>query len=186
VSSASRPINNALQSAGALLTGNTATRPFQRYVLLITDGSPNNDCSQNDCIPAVMQVPALTAQGIRLAVIGMGDQSALGCPKNLVTAAGDLGDYYPAMTDADLQSALGQVMAGAACNLTLNPAPSSNINLQVSINGTPAPYQDGWTYSNGHLHLRGSACGTYISAGTQALTVRTLCDTGHSGPNSGP
>lgn len=188
VSSANRPIAAALQAATGALTGTNAARPFQRYVLLVTDGSPKSDCSQNDCATAQTQVSMMAAQGIKLRVVGLGDQSAIGtCPKNLVTAAADLGRYFAAPTDTDLQTMLDQVMEDAVCGVTLNPAPSSGSNLQVSLNGPPVPPggQDGWTYDNmGHLRLHGHSCSTYAASGPQYLFITNGCEGGRGGSGS--
>jgi hypothetical protein len=191
VASANRPISAALQGATATLTGANAARLFQRYVLLVTDGSPKNDCSPNDCVTAQDQVSMMTAQSIKLRVVGIGDQSAIGaCPKSLVTAAADLGRYYAAPSDTDLQTVLDQVMEDAVCVGTLSPAPGPSNNLQVSFTYTgpvPAGGQDGWTYdNNGHLRLHGHSCSTYVAAGSQNLFVTNGCDSPHGGSGAPP
>ena len=155
----------------------------------MTDGSPKSDCSQNDCATAQAQISMMGGQGIKLRVVGIGDQSAIGtCPRNLVTAAGDLGQYYAAPSDTDLQTTLGQVMADAVCAVTLNTPPSSANNLQVSLNG-PLVFNspDGWSYDNmGHIHLHGAACSTYATKGSQSLFITNGCEVGRGGSGSTP
>ncbi len=104
------------------------------------------------------------------------------CPKNLVTAAGDLGQYYAAATDADLQMTLGQVMADAVCDVTLNPRRRQRTNLQVSAQRSArvSIRQDGLdaTTTWGMLRLHGAACSTYAAQGSQSLFITNGCETG--------
>ncbi len=106
------PMAAALNSAKAALQGMKV--PKKRYVLLVTDGSPN--CTPSDPLPAVK---ALYGMGIKTFVVGFGSGVNAGTLNNLAYAGGTAKPtgtkYYQANNSTDLQKVLSTIGGLMSC-----------------------------------------------------------------------
>jgi hypothetical protein len=188
--SGNRPIKAALAAADAALTSGGA-QPFQRYVLLVTDGPPSG-C--DDCTAASTEISTLTTSDkINLSIVGLGtNKDALGCLLYPSSPGTGQPFWQFASGPTELQGILTGIMQSAACSATLSPPPQSSADLQVAYGrgSTPTPLTagdraNGWIYAYGHLHLYGSACQMALG-GWADLKVTTGCGSGRSGSGGPP
>ncbi len=182
--SAYRPTAAAFSKAQSLLdSSGPPSSSSPRYVVLITDGPPSGSClSSNDCSDAQTAAAALANEGVRVFVVGIGDQQSLGpCPASLAASGSNAGKSSYAASDTDLYNDLQDITSTAVCSMTItsNPLPSS---LQVSLGFTPYQQntQDGWTYdsNSGRLHLLGMMCTNYLNPQSGSLHITTTCPHG--------
>jgi hypothetical protein len=186
LTSSSHSISAALSKALTTLNSGSFTNS-PRYVVLISDGSPSGNCASNDCSDAQGFAMTLNSAGVTLFVVGVGDQSTAdmrACLPSLAASGGNAARYYAATSENDLFNVLGEITAGALCNVTLMNGPSSASSLQVSVGfmSISPNSQDGWMYDPGSQRLRllGKACMNYATYGN-TLLVTTGCK-GNPGP----
>ena len=106
------PMAAALNSAKGYLAGMKV--PKKRYVLLITDGSPN--CTPSNPIPPVQQ---LLGMGIKTFVVGFGSGVNASTLNNLANAGGTAKatgtKYYQANSATDLKTVLSTIGGLMSC-----------------------------------------------------------------------
>jgi len=199
----STPTRAGIQVATTYLAG--LTDPNPKFILVATDGSPNcpANCSGNTCMttpnPAEEQavVDAITAaagMGIRTFVVGIATASDPDADMTLTNMANAGGvprmgtpSYYPVASQADLVTALGQIVTVAASCIFPVPTPpttdgtTSKGDIQVKGDNTTIPPLDpnnGWTYTDAamsSIELHGSAC-DMVKAGTiMTVTIVFNC-----------
>lgn len=191
-SSSSRPIATALAKADQALTAGSASAG-QRYFVMITDGPPSGSCAApNDCTAAINQMKNLSNDSSHIAIIGMGDQSKIGCLTDVVNAGGSAARYYPAPDGTDLNTLLEPIMSAAVCHGTLFPAPPSQYDVQVTIAGVSIPPDtgsgNGWTYDpkTGRLFFDGTACVSYMTSGWNDVQAFGACGQTHATTGGAP
>jgi hypothetical protein len=150
------------------------------YVILATDGEPNDFCLdaaagggsfQADASPRVVEVVTSGVQmGMRMFVVSLaGDDDRLRAHLQEVAAIGSPGQapFEPAGKD-ELVQALRGIIGGTTCQITLNGTVKSNqaCSGSVTSNGVTLPCNDpnGWRLVDDHtLQLTGTACETFLS-----------------------
>jgi hypothetical protein len=192
----STPTRAAIQAAQTYLTG--LTDPNTKFILVATDGSPNcpANCTGGACMttpnPTEEQavVDAITAAntaGFKTFVVGIATASDADADMTLtnmanaggVPRAGQTPPYYPIASQAELVTALGQIITVAgSCtfqvpNPPTNDGTTSRGDIAVKGDGTiiPQDANNGWTYSNANMtsvDLHGSACDA-VKAGTVSM-----------------
>jgi len=178
-----RPMAAALTKADSILTGSNSAPPYERYVLLVTNGPPSG-CGgfPDDCNATSPVIETLAEDKIILSILGLApNQDSLGCLTYPYNSVGQ--PVAQAVADAQpLRDALDVIMQTAGCTASLNPAPASS-DLTVTLpDGVVAPDRtNGWTYDMfGRLHLHGMACQSVLSgAGWNNLKVTAACGPGH-------
>lgn len=129
--------------------------PYQRYILLATDGEPNCDGASDTVSGAVQvnhvisEINAATEAGIKVFVIGVGPTSGV---RNLdkFAVAGGTQHYYPATSATELVQALASIVGQvASCTYTLSSIPPDPNNLGVYLDKqiVSRNVSDGWTLS---------------------------------------
>ena len=160
--SAERPVGDALMNIGEAFTQGIAGQ----YILIITDGEPT--CTGGTCQEA-MQVSAFRLQGVKTAVVVLGNVTDGACLVQLAQTGGmESGGntFYSATTLDDLTSTLKMIVGGqiapGACTLDLRP-PDNPDQVALSIAGSPITRggPDGWAFvDNSHtqIKLSGASC----------------------------
>jgi hypothetical protein len=144
------PTLPAIKYATQYLSG--LANPYQRYILLATDGEPNCDGGSPTTSAAVQvnhvvsEIKAAVAAGIKVYVIGMGPATNL---RNLdkFAVAGDTDHYYPATSAAELSAALFSIVGQvASCTYALATPPPDPNNLAVYLDKqiVPRDASNGW------------------------------------------
>jgi hypothetical protein len=153
------------------------------YVILATDGAPNDTCSMNgggggglDFQPAVAQrvldvVRNGVTMGMRMFVISLaGGDARLRTHLQEVAQIGSPGQapFEPSSRD-ELVTALRNIIAGATCQVALDGTVASGQECsgQVALNDRPLPCNepDGWRLVNANtLQLSGAACDSFLGA----------------------
>src|SRR5205814_807416 len=141
-----RPMAAALAKADAVLTGPGSAQPYQRYVLMVTDGPPTGcagGAPDGDCTATSNAIEALANDKINVSIVGLSQPGTdLGCLQFRYSPSGPI-----AQSVADsmaLAGALNNIMQSAVCNASLYyPAPLSSSDLTVMYQGTPLR-QDQW------------------------------------------
>lgn len=155
------PIGAALTLASKRPELTDATRA--NFVLLVTDGMEN--CGGDP----VAAVRGMAARGIKTYVVGFGADVDPARLTQMATEGGTarLGTakYYQADDQASLNTAFGQIAAGAAgCDFKLAKAPPDLNKIYVAVDGNlinrDPNKQMGWDYNaqTGRLTLYGGAC----------------------------
>jgi hypothetical protein len=142
--------------------------PYQRYILLATDGEPNCDGASATTSGAVQtnhvidEISAAAAAGIKVYVVGLGPSTNL---RNLdkFAVAGQTEHYYPATSAAELEAALSAIVGQvASCTFSLASPPPDPNNLGVYLDKhiVPRASTDGWILAADHLSVTfvGSYC----------------------------
>jgi len=197
--SAARPTETALQSCVSYYQRDPQTGG--RFVLLITDGDPSGQCgdAKGDCADAENEVGTLHGlnNNVQTVIVDLGMQSdANDCLHELATGQGQNGTLYyyfpgPNGLNDDLAS-ITNVIASAACHLTLGTPPNDPTQVSVSFFGSPIAQDknDGWTLDTGNsvgLTLHGTACQNYINSHNypQGLEVTSAgCSTSRGGQST--
>jgi hypothetical protein len=180
------PTHTTLAAALVYYQG-VAVNPDGRYVLLATDGLPNCNGDPNDPSegPTLAAAAALSAAGIKVFVIGFGDIAAAN-PAFLkqLAVAGGTGDFYPANSPQQLQTALDQIagtVTQASCSFTLATTPSDPSLIAVTLNGQQVPrdpsHQSGWDYdaATNTVTFYGATCDGIKSGGGGNVGVDYGC-----------
>jgi hypothetical protein len=153
------------------------------YVILATDGQPNDDCngmgSGNDFQPEVAQrvLDAVTSgvqMGMSLFVISLaGDDQQLRMHLEDVAAAGGTGKppFEPSSKDA-LAATLREVVGGASCQIALDGEVQMGQECtgQVTLNGAALDCgsDNGWRMLDPRtVQITGSACDMFLAAQSQ-------------------
>lgn len=156
------------------------------YVILATDGAPNDNCAGSGLggggsgfVPEVAQrvLDAVTAgaqRGMRMFVISLaGDDPQLGMHLAQVAQAGNTGQppFAPSTKD-DLVAALQQIIGGATCQITLDGTVQSGQHCagEVTLNGfaLECDAADGWHLLDDRtVQLTGSACESFLTTPSQ-------------------
>jgi hypothetical protein len=198
----STPTRAAVQIGTTYLM--SLTDPNQKFLLVATDGSPNcpANCSGNTCMttpnPAEEQavVDAITTAntaGFKTFVVGVATASDPDADMTLTNMANAGGvpragtpPYYPVASQADLVTALGQIVTVAgSCtfqvpNPPTNDGTTSRGDIAVKGDGTiiPQDANNGWTYSNPQMtsvDLHGSACDMVKAGQISAVSIVFHC-----------
>ena len=197
------PTRAGIQAATTYLAG--LADPNPKFILVATDGSPNcpATCSGNNCNmtpnPAEEQavVDAITAaagMNIKTFVVGIATASDPDADMTLTNMANAGGvprmgtpSYYPVASQADLVTALGQIVTVAASCIFPIPNPPTNDgttskgDIQVKGDNTVIPPLDpnnGWTYTDAAMsgiELHGSACDMVKAGNIQTVTIVFNC-----------
>ena len=199
----STPTRAAVEVATTYLQGLT-TMPNPKFLLVATDGSPNcpANCSGNTCMtttnPAEEQavVDAITTAntaGFKTFVVGVATASDPDADMTLTNMANAGGvpragtpPYYPVASQADLVTALGQIVTVAgSCtfqvpNPPTNDGTTSRGDIAVKGDGTVIPQDanNGWTYADPSMmsiNLNGSACDSVKAGTTTAVSIVFHC-----------
>jgi hypothetical protein len=127
--------------------------PYQRYILLATDGEPNCD-GASETVSGAVQVNHVIAAikvaveaGIKVYVVGLGPTTNL---RNLdkFAVAGGTGHYYPATSAVELNSALMTIVgevASCVYGLAAPPPDPENIAVYLDKQIVPRDASNGWT-----------------------------------------
>lgn len=161
------------------------------YVVLATDGAPNDLCSGGGAgnvgqegDPVVMQrvidvVTRGTMMGMQMFVISLaGDDMALQTHlQNVANATSSKMPPFKPSTKADLINNFQSIVGGATCQVTLNGtvAAGQECTGKVVLNGMmlPCNSDNGWRMPDDHtVQLTGTACDTLL--GTQSLVSATF------------
>lgn len=164
------------------ILGNTGMLDMQNgptYVVLATDGSPNDMCGGliggggrggNAAVEQrVIDVTTMgTKMGMNMFVISLaGDDTRLQSHLDLVAAAtiSKTPPYAPS-TQNDLIAAFRKIVGGATCQVALDGTvkPGKECSGSVRLNTTPLKCNDpdGWTLSDSRtVQLTGTACNTF-------------------------
>jgi Mg-chelatase subunit ChlD len=170
----STPTHSALQSVMDNVTMQVENAPDQdigpQYVVLATDGEPNDLCSGDlalDVRPGVIAaVEQGAAAGVKTFVISLaGQDAALQAHLEQVAAAGNTGQapFTPTSKD-DLVAVLTEIIGGAVtCAVRLNGEVDAGAECRgtVEVNGNALPCNDpnGWRLLDAStIELTGQAC----------------------------
>lgn len=141
-----------------------------QYVILATDGAPNDFCDGGVGEDASSQVldaaNAAAAKGVKMFVISLaGDDPNLQAHLEQVADIGGTGEApFTPMSKDDLVNVLTQIIGGAVgCDIALNGAiqPGQECSGIVEVNGVSLPCNDpnGWQLKNeSTIELVGTAC----------------------------
>jgi hypothetical protein len=162
-------ITSAAKYLNALNDGNT------KYILLATDGEPDDSC---DTITSSVKAIGDTAKGgVHVFVIGIGttginglnDMADAGLEPN---PNGGATHYYPAASEAQLEKTIGDIAGGiASCSFPLDPAPAQPDLVSIEGDGATVPkdktHMNGWDFGPGNMSIvfYGSYCNN-LKAGT--------------------
>jgi hypothetical protein len=158
----------------AMLDGKTQPT----YVVLATDGQPNDNCGNGNTSPdtgvsveqQVIDVTTRgTKQGMNMFVISMaGDDMQLSSHLAMVAAATETKTppYVPS-TKSDLVAAFRKIVGGASCTIALQGAVEMGEECSgtVMLNGKAITCNaaDGWRLEDSHtVALSGAACDTFL------------------------
>ena len=202
----STPTSDAMDSAAAAVRGIRAAGTA-RALVLATDGAPdcntaldprtcvcvsNTGCTATRCLDdarTVDRIRALTASGLPTYVIGIQRESetALVAALNAMAVAGGRPrtgasqQYYPATSDAALQTALVTIRDQVkGCVFLTTSVPDAEGSFTLTLGDTPIVEDDsnGWRWSNranGELLLSGEACALAERQAAPALTAIVAC-----------
>jgi len=187
----STPTHAALQSAMDQAVSRVQTGPDQeggpQYVVLATDGEPNDLCSGDlalDVRPAVISaVEQGAARGVKTFVISLaGQDAALQAHLEQVAAAGNTGQApFTPMSKNDLVDVLTQIIGGAVtCQVRLSGRVEAGSEClgSVVVNGFELPCNDpnGWKLVDAStIELTGQACSDFRGNSEAMLRATFPC-----------
>lgn len=175
------PTASAILRATAYLA--TQSDPYNKVILLATDGKPNCGGSppsvyEDDVPGATDAITAAAKAGFLVYVVGMGFGSVA---DNLdaFARAGGTGHHYPAQTPEALAAALAAISRAAACTIAVSAQPPgwSHIGVYLDKAMVAQDGSDGWTLgpSPQTVLLHGRACDRALAAPPDALKVLYGC-----------
>lgn len=152
------------------------------YVVLATDGSPNDNCGGNsgggrgqqgnvNTEQRVVDITAEgTANGTQMFVISLaGGDSRLSSHLDMVAAAtaSQTPPFVPA-TQADLITAFQEIVGGASCLVSLDGSVESGSEcagtVQLNSVELPCNQDDGWSlFNRSTVQLKGDACDMFLA-----------------------
>ncbi|MDH5674351.1 MAG: VWA domain-containing protein [Myxococcales bacterium] len=169
----STPTHKALQWANDNLADEMAvqldTELGPQYVILATDGAPNDFCdggAGGDASPQVIEAANVgAAKGVKMFVISLASDASLQAHLDQVAQIGNTGQppFTPSSKD-DLVNVLTEIVGGAVgCDVALNGEIQAGQECSgfVEVNGVPLGCNDpnGWQLKNERtIELVGSAC----------------------------
>jgi hypothetical protein len=214
------PTAVAIDTASSLLLGVRAATTA-RALVLATDGAPNCNASLNvntctcatgamcrgdpdrclDDTRTVAQIASVAAQGIPTYVIGIAsagdgvfstvlDEMAVAGGRPLT---GGATSYYPALSEADLETAVSTIRDQVgACTYLTTSVPSASGSIALTFDGMTVPYDpdggSGWSWSsksNGEILLLGATCSLVAGSPTGTLVANVTCGDGDAGDDEG-
>jgi hypothetical protein len=159
-----------------------------RFILLITDGSPSCAMDPGECDEAGRQAGKLFAMsGVKTIVLPLGDEARASACLDTVAIAGQtrgqLGSQIPWVADpAQVAEPLARAMSlveAAACRYIVRDAPQGLAHLKVSANWMPLPrdpgHKEGWDFDPPgapEIQLYGSACARLKNGQMESRSVR--------------
>lgn len=161
-----------------------------RYVILATDGEPNDICAMGvggdgsvNKMNVITQVERGVMAGVKTYVISLaGDSMKLQMHLDQVAAAGGTGTMaFSPMTKDDLVSTLGMIIGGAiGCQVFLNGEVMAGMECKgfVDFNGTflKCNDPDGWHLLDSKtIELQGKACQDFMSSPDATLKAGFPC-----------
>jgi hypothetical protein len=207
----STPTADAINVAAALLTSVRAASSA-RAIVLATDGAPNCNSSldpatctcaggntmcrhnANQCLDdtrTVQRISDVYAQGIPTYVIGIasGDNTFTEVLDAMAVAGGrpltsGSTQYYPATTEADLDTALTAIRDQvSSCTYLTTSVPNTSGSIVLTLDGQTLPFNPdggtmGWSWvneGNGEIMLIGSTCDAVASDAGNTLVAHVVC-----------
>lgn len=184
------PVGEALGRCRSFFTFASDTgRP--RYVLLVTDGDPTCAFERDPCERAVGEASRLASNGIKTAVVAIGEDARTSACLERLAVAGQLGrpgtpSYHWAGDEAQLRQALLEILGGIAprvCRLSLREPPPNPSRMVLTLDHVLVPADptqtNGWSFDPPnqamHVSIHGPWCDR-VRANPQDLRVwRTTC-----------
>ena len=160
-----------------------------QYIVLATDGEPNELCANPSGVDprmeVIAQVKRAADENIKTFVISLaGDDPALMSHLVTVAEAGNTGNPpFSPMSKQDLVATLGQIIGGAVgCEVFLNGKVMAGQECggRVSVNGSPLSCGDpnGWDLKDqSTLILQGNACTAFLNDPFSMLVADFPCGT---------
>jgi hypothetical protein len=182
------PTETAILASTAYLQ--TVTSAFPKYMVLVTDGSPNCDSVGGSRLPALeATMKALAdaaAAGFKTFVIGMGTGTLTASLNRLADAGGMPRAveprYHAAENRADLHAALQAIsVAVTSCVFPLVTRPLDPDFVGVTVGSTPVPRDldriDGWDYVNDGtaIEIYGPACDALETGAAPTADIHFGC-----------
>jgi hypothetical protein len=163
------PTNEAVDAAVQYFQGNSDGN--SHFILLATDGLPQCD-TQDDSAAAITSVMNAVAAGIKVVVVGIGNDPQGDMTLTSMANAGGMPDtsgttpYYQVNTTNDLVTALGTIAGQiVSCSYALQMAPANPDYVEIDDNnGMKIPrdqtHMNGWDYGPGDMSINfyGAAC----------------------------
>jgi hypothetical protein len=161
-----------------------------RYVILATDGEPNDICAMGvggdgsvNKMNVIAQVERGVMAGVKTYVISLaGDSMTLQMHLDQVAAAGGTGTMaFSPMTKDDLVATLGMIIGGAiGCQVFLNGEVTAGMECMgyVELNGKfiTCNDPDGWRLLDSKtIELQGKACEEFMSSPDVVLNAGFPC-----------
>jgi hypothetical protein len=156
-------------------------------IVLATDGAPNscNNTGTTTEAESVAAAKAAYAKGIRLFILGVGDQVTAQHLQDMANAGQGIvppmpnATAYSANSPAALAAAFQQIIGGVlSCDLTLTGQidPAQAASGQVKLNGAILTYGTDWTVVNGTtIQLLGTACTTLKNSTNPTVDASFPC-----------
>jgi len=163
------PTNEAVDAAVQYFQGNSDGN--SHFILLATDGLPQCD-TQDDSAAAITSVMNAVAAGIKVVVVGIGNDPQGDMTLTSMANAGGMPDtsgttpYYQVNTTNDLVTALGTIAGQiVSCSYALQMAPANPDYVEIDDNnGMKIPrdqtHMNGWDYGPNDMSIvfYGMAC----------------------------
>lgn len=210
--SGNTPTAEALRLAG-LYFASLADGVEDRFVLLATDGQPScrldgtlgrdvvrsGERIEGPCLDALRQVQALRAVGVRVIVVGIGADLAMGaqgapsCLEELARSGGAARQgaagpsFFSASEPKDLERALQRIFGAViqpSCTISMSRAAPDPANVAVFFDDQEIPYDprgfDGWKWVEGSegkvMLVTGASCQRLERLQVQNLDIRLGCE----------
>ncbi len=162
----------------------------ERYVLLSTDGEPNQ-CNGDECNKSVAEITAMLNQGVKTIVLGVSqDVGASSCLNRMAMAGGvprpgGPPHYYAGSDPASLKKYLEEIVTGIAkpsCKIDLTSPPPDATKVGVFFDKKQIPWdparKNGWDYAPGsttQIIIYGSYCTSLETFAVKDLGVLYGC-----------
>jgi hypothetical protein len=153
------PTGTSVTSAAKYLNG--LNDGNAKYILLATDGEPDDTCDDIDS--SVQAVQTVAKDGVHVFVVGIGTTGINGL-NDLADAGlepntkGGTTHYYPAASQKDLQDTIAGIASGiASCNFPLDMAPAQPDLVSIEADGATIPkdptHMNGWDFGPGNTSI---------------------------------
>jgi hypothetical protein len=180
------PTTDALKTAVTYLQG--LKDGNGKFIVLATDGEPN-DCSSgnDDSAGAIAEVMAAANAGINTFVVGIGTTTGAVSTLNSMATAGKepqagTPSYYPVTSQAALEKSLSSIATGlVSCTYQLQMPPANPDLVEIDGNGVKIPrdptHMNGWDFGPGNMSIifYGQACDNLQKGVTTSISAVYGC-----------
>jgi hypothetical protein len=180
----STPTAKAIDVATAYLK--TVSDSNNKVILLATDGLPNcaassKDWNTEDMPGTITAITSAKSAGFPVYVIGIGPQTSVTNMNNMA-AAGGTGQYFPATSTEELNTALNSIakVVSATCNFKSNSVPPDKDLVYVYVDKSLVQKGQGWSFdesdpTGSSIVLTGSTCDDMMSGKTSQVQIVFGC-----------